>query len=218
MQVLSLGQARRVALAAHGFADPMPSGCPYRRHLRRVLRRTMLLQMDSVNVFERAHYLPAFSRLGPYDKTVLGRMAYGRDRELFEHWGHEVSLLPVSLHPLLRWRMARAASGAEAWGSVQRIAKDHPNFVATVLGEVRHRGTVSAGSLAGERLRAVGGGGLAVHRERLTANRWDTTGPRRRSRWVAPLAPRSSPPNWDQVHETCRAHRGALRHFERSRP
>ena len=147
--MLPLAQARRVALAAQGFADPPPAGAPDRRHLRRVLRRTLLLQVDSVNVLERAHYLPAFSRLGPYDKGLVDTGLVRR--ELFEYWGHEASLLPVALHPLLRWRMERSAAGAEGWGSVQRIAREHPGFVATVHAEVRRRGPVSAGDLAGER-------------------------------------------------------------------
>ncbi|MCW2607770.1 MAG: hypothetical protein JWO60_2463 [Frankiales bacterium] len=146
MRALSLPQARRVALAAQGFADPLPSGTPDRRHLRRVLRRTLLLQIDSVNVLERAHYLPAFSRLGPYDKGLVDRAAY-RDRELFEYWGHEASLLPVALHPLLRWRMERARGLEEGWGGVLRVARDQPELVARVLEQVWEQGPVGAGDL-----------------------------------------------------------------------
>jgi uncharacterized protein YcaQ len=143
---LSLRTARRIALAAQGFADPPPAGAVDRRHLRRVLARTNLLQMDSVNVFQRAHYLPAFSRLGPYPMAVLDRMAYG-DRELFEYWGHEASLLPVALQPLLRWRMERAAAGQEGWGRTRRIALEQPEFVAEVLRRVTELGAVGAGEL-----------------------------------------------------------------------
>jgi uncharacterized protein YcaQ len=143
---LSLPTARRVALAAQGFADPSPTGAVDRRHLRRVLARTNLLQMDSVNVFQRAHYLPAFSRLGGYPMGLLDRMAYG-DRELFEYWGHEASLLPVALQPLLRWRMERAAAGLEGWGRTRRIALEQPEFVAEVLRRVTELGAVGAGEL-----------------------------------------------------------------------
>ncbi len=139
-----------MALAAQGFTDPLPGGRPDRRHLRRVLRRTLLLQIDSVNVLERAHYLPAFSRLGPYDKALLDRAASGprpADRELFEYWGHEASLLPVALHPLLRWRMDRARRLEEGWGGPLRVMRERPQVVARVLEQVRERGPVGAGAL-----------------------------------------------------------------------
>src|SRR3954452_19015111 len=148
---LSLAAARRVGLAAQGFTDPLPTGPPTRRHLRRVISRTNLLQIDSVNVFQRAHYLPAFSRLGPYPTTLLDDMAF-RHRELFEYWGHEASLLPVSLHPLMRWRMERARNLEEGWGGPLRAMRDRPEFVAEVLRMVRERGPVGAGEIReGER-------------------------------------------------------------------
>jgi len=147
--------ARRIALAAQGFADPAPSGRVDRRHLRRVLDRTRLLQVDSVNVFARAHYLPAFSRLGAYDTQLVDRAAYcsrPADRELFEYWGHEASLLPVELHPLLRWRMERAQALEEGWGRIRQVGRDHPGLVEHVLERVRDEGPVTAGELhEGER-------------------------------------------------------------------
>jgi len=145
---LTLAVARRIALAAQGFTDRAPTGLPDRRHLRRVLGRTQLLQMDSVNVFERAHYLPLFSRLGPYDKALVDRAAY-RDRELFEYWGHEASLLPVAVQPLLRWRMARAEALEEGWGGPLRVMRERPEFVAEVLRRVEQEGPVTAGALHG---------------------------------------------------------------------
>jgi uncharacterized protein YcaQ len=148
---LSLRSARRIALAAQGFADPRPTGAVTRRHLKRVVGRTNLLQIDSVNVFERAHHLPLFSRLGPYDKALLTRSAYVH-RDLFEYWGHEASLLPVELHPLLRWRMERAAELGEGWGRTRRVMEEHPGFVEHVLQRVRDEGPVGAGQLhEGER-------------------------------------------------------------------
>jgi uncharacterized protein len=148
---LSLAAARRVALAASGFADPRPTGLVTRRHLKRVVGRTQLLQIDSVNVFERAHYLPAYSRVGPYPTPLLDRTAY-RHRDLFEYWGHEASLLPVDAHPLLRWRMAKAAAGEAGWGRTARIIREQPGFVAHVLERVRQDGPIGAGALhAGER-------------------------------------------------------------------
>ncbi|GIJ45884.1 hypothetical protein Val02_27700 [Virgisporangium aliadipatigenens] len=141
--LLSLAQARRIALAAQGFADPRPTGVPDVRHLRRVIRRVGLLQMDSVNVLMRAHYMPLYSRLGPYPTALLDRAAYRAPRELFEYWGHEASLLPVGLHPALRWRMARG----HAWGAPGRIAQEQPELVKRVLAEVRERGPVTAGEI-----------------------------------------------------------------------
>jgi uncharacterized protein len=143
---LSAAAARRVALAAQGFADRPPGGRPDRRHLRRVVARTGLLQIDSVNVFERAHYLPAFSRLGPYAKDLVDDAAYRR-HELFEYWGHEASLLPVETHPLLRWRMAQAAAGEAGWGRTRRVAVERPDLVAHVLARVAAEGPVGAGAL-----------------------------------------------------------------------
>ena len=139
---MSLAQARRVALAAQGFADAAPRALPTRRHLRRVVDRIGLIQMDSVNVLQRAHYLPLFSRLGPYPTDLLDNAAYRRPRLLFEYWGHEASLLPVEWHPLLRWRMARAHQ--HAWGRMRRIAVEQADLVRWVHKEVTARGPVTA--------------------------------------------------------------------------
>ncbi|MFB6395376.1 winged helix-turn-helix domain-containing protein [Polymorphospora lycopeni] len=142
---LSLAQARRITLAAQGFADPVPGGTPDLRHLRRVLGRVGLLQMDSVNVLQRAHYLPLYSRLGPYPTALLDRAAYQRPRELFEYWGHEASLIPVALQPALRFRMA--AARVESWGGMRRIAAEQPDLVRWVLDEVRANGPLTAGDI-----------------------------------------------------------------------
>jgi uncharacterized protein YcaQ len=139
---LSAAQARRIALAAQGFAEPRPSGAPTGWSVRRLIDRVGLLQIDSVNVLQRAHYMPLFSRFGPYDTELLDRASHYAPRRLFEYWGHEASLLPVALHPLLRWRMERAAE--EAWGGMRRIHRDRPELVAQVLEEVRERGPVAA--------------------------------------------------------------------------
>jgi uncharacterized protein YcaQ len=143
--VLSAAQARRVALAAQGFADPLPAGVPDRRAMRRVLARVGLLQIDSVNVLVRSHYLPLFSRLGSYPVSLLDRAAGRAPRGLFEYWAHEASLIPVQVQPLLRWRMARSRD--EAWGGMRRIAEDKPEFVRWVFDEVRDRGPLAAGEI-----------------------------------------------------------------------
>ena len=142
---LSLAQARRIALAAQGFTDPRPAGPVTMRHLKRVLARTGLLQIDSVNVLQRAHYLPMFSRLGAYPTSLLDRAAYRAPRELFEYWGHEASLIPVALQPYLRWRMAEAH--VHAWGGMRRVAEQQPDLVAWVLDEVRDRGPLTAAEI-----------------------------------------------------------------------
>jgi uncharacterized protein YcaQ len=142
---LSIAQARRIALAAQGFADAPPGGVVDRRHLRRVLRRLHLIQMDSVNVLQRAHFMPLYSRLGPCPADLLERAAYRRPRELFEFWGHEASLITADLQPLFRWRMANAKDFA--WGNMRRVALEQPDLVAWVLDEVRRRGPITAAGI-----------------------------------------------------------------------
>ncbi|MDQ1695217.1 MAG: uncharacterized protein QOJ03_570, partial [Frankiaceae bacterium] len=154
VHTLSLAQARRLALAAQGFARGRPATTPTRRHLRLLLQVTQLLQIDRVYVLMRAHYLPAWSRLGGYDRALVDRMAF-RDRELFEYWGHEASLLPVALHPLLRWRMKRAEEKYETWGRVAQLARERPGYVDHVLDAVRAHGPMTAGELAEEEERNV---------------------------------------------------------------
>ncbi len=153
---LSAEQARRLALAAQGFGRPRPSGRVDSRHLRRAIDDVGLLQLDSVNVFCRSHYMPVFSRLGPYPRAALDRLAWHEDRsgktrragrrDLIEYWGHEASLLPVELQPLLRWRMARA--DALAWKSVARVGAEQPELLDFVLDTVRERGPIRAADLA----------------------------------------------------------------------
>src|SRR3982751_1059298 len=109
---LSAPAARRIALAAQGFGIARPDGATNAGHVKRAIDKLGLLQIDSVNVLTRAHYLPLFSRLGSYDAALLDRSAWGRrsERRLFEFWAHEASLLPLATQPLLRWRMRRAAA------------------------------------------------------------------------------------------------------------
>jgi uncharacterized protein len=152
---LSAAQARRIALAAQGFADPRPAGRVDARHLRRALGRIGLLQIDSVNVLIRSHYLPLFARLGPYPRDVLDRMAWGGPRrELFEYWAHEASLVPLGLLPSLRWRMERAS--LDAWGSMRRIARDNPGFVEKVRALVAEQGPIGAGAVEVDRAKRPG--------------------------------------------------------------
>jgi hypothetical protein len=155
LERLSAAQARRMALAAQGFADPAPGREPDGWALRRVLDRVGLIQIDSVNVLQRAHYLPLFSRLGPYDTDLLDRAAHRAPRRLFEYWGHEASLLPVATQPLLRWRMERA--GDDAWGGMRRIQRERPELVDRVLADVRDQGPIAASEVAEEEAPARAG-------------------------------------------------------------
>jgi uncharacterized protein YcaQ len=139
------GLARRIALAAQGFADPRPEGPVGTRQLKRLAERLAVLQIDSVNVLSRAHYVPAYARLGPYPRELLDRLC-DRRRELFEYWAHEASFLPVRLHPHLRWRMHAAEE--HAWGSMVRIQQERPHYVAEVLDRVREQGPLKASDLA----------------------------------------------------------------------
>ena len=102
LERLSAAQARRLALAAQGFADGRRPAAVDGWALRRVLDRVALFQIDSVNVLQRAHYLPLFSRLGAYETALLDRAAHSAPRRLFEYWGHEASLLPVALQQIGR--------------------------------------------------------------------------------------------------------------------
>jgi uncharacterized protein YcaQ len=142
MESVSLAQARRLALTAQGFGDPPPAGAVTRRHVRRVLDRIHLFQIDSVNVLVRAHYMPLFARLGPYDRSVLDRMAY-TDRELFEYWGHAASLIPVVHHPLVRWHMHFEPSSHGR----PSLDRERPGYIDAVYDEVAARGPVSANDL-----------------------------------------------------------------------
>ncbi len=110
--------------------------------------RVGMLQIDSVNILARAHYLPGFSRLGPYPTALLDHAAWGRRRSLFEYWGHEASLLPLRLHPLLRWRMARVANGQGTYKHLAEFAVARKDYVANVLAEIRATGAMAAADLS----------------------------------------------------------------------
>lgn len=133
---VALGQARRIALAAQGFGNARPTPVTTRQ-VQRTVDRIAQFQIDSINVVQRAHYLPLYSRLGPYDTTLLDRAAGRGPRRLFEYWGHAASLIDVRLEPALRFRMGRAHQ--EAWGSMQRVRRDQPDLVAAVLARVGAR-------------------------------------------------------------------------------
>jgi uncharacterized protein len=137
---LSAADARRLALSSLGFGvkKPARAGPP---HVRATVARLGAIQIDSVNVLARAHYLPAFSRYGPYPMGVLDDMVHAR-RELFEYWGHAACFLPIDLYPLMRWRMENQRA---AWAGV---SKKQQVFMEAVYREVCDRGPMSAGELS----------------------------------------------------------------------
>jgi uncharacterized protein len=141
---LSLDEARRIALFAQGFGARPKLG-PIE-----AVRKLGVLQLDSVNVVCRAHYLPLFARLGAYDRAALDGAAWStlRKRKLFEYWGHEASLLPVAMQPLFRWRMERAARGKGVWGHIARFGGERKKFIEEVFREVRARGPLRASEIA----------------------------------------------------------------------
>lgn len=143
---LSNAEARRIALAAQCFDVSTSLRSP--RDVASMVRKLGVVQIDSVNVLVRSHYLPLFSRLGPYTHELLDRAAYdGRDRRLFEYWGHEASLLPVEMYPLLRWRMDRARRGEGTWGRLKRYATEHKDLVTAAVAQIRERGPLGASEL-----------------------------------------------------------------------
>jgi uncharacterized protein len=145
---LSRAQARRIALSAQGFGAPREAP-PDRAAMLRAIKTIGLLQLDSVNVLVRSHYLPLLSRLGHYDVAALDALSQRKPRALFEYWGHEASLIPVDYHHLFRWRMERARNGKNLWGGPSKLAKERPDFIRAVLSEIAERGPIGAGELSG---------------------------------------------------------------------
>jgi uncharacterized protein YcaQ len=147
MAVLTVNQARRIAVAAQGFAAPKPRGPVSRAHLRRLISRIQVLQLDSVSVAVRAHYAPVFSRLGPYDRDLVDRSAWSHSarspRLLVEYWAHEAALMAVDDWPLLRWRMRELRHGR--WGT--HIVKANPRLADEIVAAVAELGPSTAGQI-----------------------------------------------------------------------
>jgi uncharacterized protein YcaQ len=139
---LSAAQARRTALAAQGFLDPRHTP-PTMRTLARTLERTQVLQIDSVNVLQRAHYMPLLSRMGPYDVELLHRAAEQHPRRLVEYWAHVAAFMPVDLWPAMRHRMRHHRESGHEWFGMRHS----PELVASLLAELRDRGGSTARDL-----------------------------------------------------------------------
>ncbi|PEG36353.1 hypothetical protein CQY20_19150 [Mycolicibacterium agri] len=147
MSRLTVAQARRVAVAAQGFHERKPAGPVTRAHLRRLISRIQVLQLDSVSVAVRAHYAPVFSRLGPYDRDVVDRAAWSHSarspRLLVEYWAHEAALMAVDDWPLLRWRMREYTHGR--WG--REIVKKNPRLADDIVAAITELGPSTAGEI-----------------------------------------------------------------------
>jgi len=139
---LSTSQARRVAIAAQGFLDK-PHAVPTMRTLQRTIERTGVLQVDSVNVLQRAHYMPLYSRMGPYDPALLHRAAERRPRRIVEYWAHVQAFMPVELWPVMQHRMEEHRAKRGKWG----IVAEDPELEKGLIEEVAARGPSTARDL-----------------------------------------------------------------------
>jgi uncharacterized protein len=142
---LSKAEARRIALAAQGFGSPKLERPVTMRDVQAVTTRLAQFQIDSINVVTRAQFMPLYSRLGPYDPTLLQRAAYRPPRRLFEYWGHAASLIDISLQPLLRFRMEPGFR--DVWSGVERVARENADLIPFIREEVAARGPISARDL-----------------------------------------------------------------------
>lgn len=167
-----MAQARRIAISAQGLDQPRPAGAISRAHLRRLISRIQVLQLDSVSAVVRAHYAPVFSRLGPYDRDVLDRAAWNHSarspRLLVEYWAHEAALMAVDDWPLLRWRMRQYRHGR--WGS--HVVRANPRLVDEVVAVVARLGPCTAGQIEAQ---------LAAEPRRSKGAWWN----RSDTKWVA---------------------------------
>ncbi|MBW0000740.1 MAG: YcaQ family DNA glycosylase [Verrucomicrobia bacterium] len=148
---LSVSEARRIALTAQGFNALSRGGDVSVTQLRKLTGRLGLVQIDSVNVLVRAHYLPHFSRLGAYSRARLDAVVAAKPKRFFEYWGHEASLLPIDCHPLLRWRMARALRGKGVWKPLEPFASERRGEADAMLDRVRAEGPLAASDVTGNR-------------------------------------------------------------------
>lgn len=139
---MSLAQARRTALAASGLHRPRPQGPVTMAGLQRVVGRLGLLQIDSVNVLARAHLMPLYARLGPYDTALLTRAAQQEPRRLVEYWAHEASFVPPTTYRLLEWRQRRYRT--EAWGPISAAEMDQSAEITEIRAILADRGPLTA--------------------------------------------------------------------------
>lgn len=146
---MTAAAARRTAVAAQGFTDRRPAGPATRRRVLQTVDRTALLQIDSVSVAVRAHYMPVFSRIGGYDRDILDAAAWQHSprtpRALVEYWAHEAALIPVEDWSLMRWRMHRYEWGR--WEGERRVLERNPTMSRDILDVITSVGAASAGEI-----------------------------------------------------------------------
>ncbi|WP_119268599.1 winged helix-turn-helix domain-containing protein [Taklimakanibacter deserti] len=145
---LSNLQARRLALVAQGFAGPKRDGTANWTRIESAIAKMNLLQIDSVNVLVRSHYLPVFARAGHYSHDTLDQRTFGkRKRRFFEYWAHEASLLPLDFYPLLRWKMERAADGSGEHKFLEKFGREQKAYVDEVRSFVKANGPTAVSDL-----------------------------------------------------------------------
>jgi uncharacterized protein YcaQ len=193
---LSADAARRTAVAAQGFVEAKPAGAVTRAHLRKLVSRIQVLQLDSVSVAVRAHYAPIFSRLGPYDREILEKAAWSHSakspRLLVEYWAHEAALMAVDDWPLLRWRMREYEHGR--WGT--EIVKKNGRLAENIGAAVTELGPSTAGQIEAH---------LEVERPGRKGPWWD----RSDTKWVAEAL-------WSSGVLTTSTRVGFARHYDLS--
>lgn len=158
---LSLSEARRIAIAAQGadqgVARDVATLVATRAEVRRLVDKLGVLQIDSVNVLARAHTLPVYARLGIYDRAHLDTLAHGgKQRRLFEYWGHAASLMPVAMQPLFRWRMENARTGRNIYTGLARFAEANKKLIRDMRREIEQRGPSAVGDFASHANREAG--------------------------------------------------------------
>jgi len=143
---LSIDEARRIALAAQGFASPRPTGPVTQRHVASVMRNVGVIQIDSVNVLVRSQELPLFARLGSHKRTAIAEAT--KRGKIFEYWAHEAAHVPAELHPLFRWKMDNARLGNSAHWGLSTFYAANKTFVESIYRRVMNDGPISSRELS----------------------------------------------------------------------
>jgi uncharacterized protein len=145
---LTLKQARDIALFAQGFQGQSRAGKPTWAKIAKTVDQLNLLQIDSVNVLVRSHYLPLYARLGDYDRTALDKRTFdNQHRQFFECWAHEASVVPLHLHPLMRWRMERAKRGDGVYKHLDTFGRENRSYLKSTLAHIAKVGPVRSSDI-----------------------------------------------------------------------